>query len=1050
MKKYLVVLLALAMVFAFATTAFAADEVIPDYTDVKADTEYANDIYRLTALGVLQGNNGWGGAYRPTEYLTRAEFAKIAVYMFGAEDTVNYYASLRSSFKDVAEGYWAEGYINACLDLGLMKGRGNGVFDPQSTVTTQEVATVVLRAVGYTDDLPGAWPTDYITKSANVTAWNSDETLFDYVDFIGSNAATRGQMAAIVNYALDLYKVTYVANNYTLVYGVSDVDADGYAYDQWKTNEEKFFDRVFEDFDKDGDIILAENVTLLWHVFHAYAAPLYFEYWSDYDTTIANGFKLAEAAGWGYEDYEDAELQFNLAGSHEIDFVEDFSLPVAKNYYIYDSTLDGELWQLASRSAFITVKVTDVADLEQEALYVDLKTDVEYVTDGTKAEVLNQANGKKEEIYNGDIYTDAFDRKSMNSDPYAYDYDLYKDLAFGIVSEVEEDLVVMHSDAAQVGENGEFCLLDSCKKHDLDFLILKDGKLSDASVLEVNDIVYYAGLLYGDGNDKVEAVELYIAYSPVEADFEDVAATANSGIGEMTISGSDYNYQVKTVGGLMSDDNADNFTKLDYDYLREIIKDDDYEGDVLFGEAYAKTWVAELIFDFVSNKTTYGVVTDITEKFVKTNETIDVIGLGDKTTKTVSTAPYAKPYANLAALKAALPAFANATDYVLSAAATYDSQGNVAAVTYTYYPVYQVKMDGKWVYDTITIFGADGEEVTYDFDTTLYSGTTQDQQALLDSFVKVGDLITFEVDDDEIVTSSIGMPTQKGRYDGYKVAFAPRTLFNEMDINSKGVFRNDMKAYDTYVNGASVSQSYKGYSISADTVVFEVTTKDGGLTFKKVELGEAEEYMGEVTYTAQYGILDPTDKTVDVLYVVDADTTVTTGYGLMTGHGTDKTGEYVVINGEKIYLELDNANKLEDKGLYYVGYQIEKGKITTLRYGENNYGDEVKKGDLVVLVDEFGYGFNDGANGKYTQVEAILADIIEDYDAVEYITDRDDLEDYDFTDDCVFYDMTGEFDNDDNSFTLTDIDHDDDAFDYIIVTDGYNEIAMIFAVNYQG
>ena len=150
MKKYLVVLLALAMVFAFATTAFAADDVIPDYTDVKVDTEYANDIYRLTALGVLQGNNGWGGAYRPAEYLTRAEFAKIAVYMYGIEDTVNYYASLKSSFTDVAEGFWAEGYINAALDNGLMKGRGNGIFDPQSTVTTQEVATVVLRAVGYT------------------------------------------------------------------------------------------------------------------------------------------------------------------------------------------------------------------------------------------------------------------------------------------------------------------------------------------------------------------------------------------------------------------------------------------------------------------------------------------------------------------------------------------------------------------------------------------------------------------------------------------------------------------------------------------------------------------------------------------------------------------------------------------------------------------------------------------------------------------------------------------------------------------------------------
>ena len=57
MKKFLVVLLAMAMIFAFATTAFAADKAIPDYSDVKADSEFAGDIYRLTALGVLEGNN---------------------------------------------------------------------------------------------------------------------------------------------------------------------------------------------------------------------------------------------------------------------------------------------------------------------------------------------------------------------------------------------------------------------------------------------------------------------------------------------------------------------------------------------------------------------------------------------------------------------------------------------------------------------------------------------------------------------------------------------------------------------------------------------------------------------------------------------------------------------------------------------------------------------------------------------------------------------------------------------------------------------------------
>ncbi|MDO4732355.1 MAG: S-layer homology domain-containing protein [Bacillota bacterium] len=972
MKKYLVVLLALAMVFAFATTAFA-DEAIPNYTDVKADTEFANDIYRLTALGVLEGNNGWGGAYRPAEYLTRAEFAKIAVYMFGAEDTVNYYASLKSSFTDVAEGFWAEGYINAALDLGLMNGRGNGIFDPQAVVTTQEVATVVLRAVGYTDDLPGAWPKDYVTKAQNVKAQWSDETLFDYVEFIGPNAATRGEMAAIVNYALDLYQVTYVPGNFTVIYGASDVDSDGYAYDTLKTNEEDLFEYFLDEeiitsgkvtydpvngleFELDVEITAeyTTKVTLLWNVFEAIEVPVWFEYW--------NG-KLVEAAGWGYEDYADGELQFNVFSADDMQGVS-----VADNYYIYDETMDGELWNLSGRAAMLTMKV-DMDDFDKEDLegvevaFVDLLTDVEYVTDGTKVD------GVK--VYNGNVYT------TDDADDFVYNFDDYKDMRFGVVADIEEDLVEMHSGAAVVGENGVFCLLDDCKKHDLQFAIIKDGVMGDASLLEVNDIVYYAGDAFGADAD--EDVEVYVAFSPVEANLEELAATANSGIGEMTVSGVEYNYKENTLGALMSDDKADSFQKLDYDYLREILKEEDDDAAVLFAEAYAKTFAGLMIFDCFVDNTTYGVIVDITE----------------------------------------------------------DSA--------------HIDGDTEWIYDTITIFGADGEETTYEFDEKLICTTEADQVALEAQF-KVGDLVTFVVDGDEIVADSIGLKTA-GRYNGYKVAFEPFVWAeDEMDINSKGVFRNDMKAYETYVNGVLVEQSYKGYSIDEDTVVFVVSTDD--YEFDAVELGDAADYMGKETYTLQYGILDPADKSVDVLYLVDPDNTYNVGFGLLTEHYTKNDAEYVVIDGVAYEVEYDFADVLEDDEVYFVGYSVQKDKVSFLFYGINGYGDEIYEDDVVVLVDEFGYGFHDGNAAKtFTQVEAILSGIVEDYEEVAYITDRADLEDYSFAEDCVSYDMTGEhpgFNKEDYSFELEDIDHDDNEFDYIIIyDDAYEaEIAMIFAVAY--
>ena len=64
MKKFLVVLLALAMVFGLGSVAFAADTQIADYADLAGvPAEQQAAIYRLTALGVLAGD-GVGGDFR--------------------------------------------------------------------------------------------------------------------------------------------------------------------------------------------------------------------------------------------------------------------------------------------------------------------------------------------------------------------------------------------------------------------------------------------------------------------------------------------------------------------------------------------------------------------------------------------------------------------------------------------------------------------------------------------------------------------------------------------------------------------------------------------------------------------------------------------------------------------------------------------------------------------------------------------------------------------------------------------------------------------------
>lgn len=89
MKKTLVVLLALMMVFAFATTAMAADEQYVPYNDIAdQDVEIQTAIERLTILGALKGYDAEGTRFAPSQLITREEFATIGVRIAGMEDQV--------------------------------------------------------------------------------------------------------------------------------------------------------------------------------------------------------------------------------------------------------------------------------------------------------------------------------------------------------------------------------------------------------------------------------------------------------------------------------------------------------------------------------------------------------------------------------------------------------------------------------------------------------------------------------------------------------------------------------------------------------------------------------------------------------------------------------------------------------------------------------------------------------------------------------------------------------------------------------------------------
>ena len=147
LKKALSLVLVLAMVFALAVPGFAADTTkkAADFKDYsKVTNKEAVDV--LTAVGVINGNAD--GTFNPEGSFTRAQAASIIAHMMlgnGADALTK----AATSFSDVPATHWASGYIQYCVNKGILNGYGNGKFGPDDTLTATQWALMLLGALGY-------------------------------------------------------------------------------------------------------------------------------------------------------------------------------------------------------------------------------------------------------------------------------------------------------------------------------------------------------------------------------------------------------------------------------------------------------------------------------------------------------------------------------------------------------------------------------------------------------------------------------------------------------------------------------------------------------------------------------------------------------------------------------------------------------------------------------------------------------------------------------------------------------------------------------------
>lgn len=199
-------LLTLCMVFSLLPVSALAASV-EDFTDVSKDSWYYKEVDWVADNGYFKGTSET--TFEPDAAMTRAMFVTVLARYAGAK--VN---DTTSTFTDVPANEWYTGAVTWAAQNKIVEGRGNGIFDPHTSVTREEMCTILDRylvASGLTAKLTKTPAT--ITDMDTVSSWAKAAVedcvdygvIYGYPDgtFLPKATATRAHVAALL-YRLQL------------------------------------------------------------------------------------------------------------------------------------------------------------------------------------------------------------------------------------------------------------------------------------------------------------------------------------------------------------------------------------------------------------------------------------------------------------------------------------------------------------------------------------------------------------------------------------------------------------------------------------------------------------------------------------------------------------------------------------------------------------------------------------------------------------------------------------------------------------------------------
>ena len=149
------------------------------FSDVPLSHWAYDVISQMSSAGYVYGYPD--GTFKPDNTITRAEFVTVIDRVLDLQA----YNPATPDFYDVSPGDWFYTSVESSFKAGLIKGYGDGIFGPGRSITREELATLMVNALG---------------KQGEAAASINESTAF--TDDAGISSWARGSIVVAVKYGL--------------------------------------------------------------------------------------------------------------------------------------------------------------------------------------------------------------------------------------------------------------------------------------------------------------------------------------------------------------------------------------------------------------------------------------------------------------------------------------------------------------------------------------------------------------------------------------------------------------------------------------------------------------------------------------------------------------------------------------------------------------------------------------------------------------------------------------------------------------------------------